>query len=563
MNAAAIPNPLTTSAHRLGMFTLVASTCTINVLSLVFPIVTLQIYDRVLHSENVSTLQLLAVGVAIGLFVETLLRMLRSYLVCYRGASYAHGVSCSAMTAQLNGRVNSSRNRALAGSLADFSAIKNLKDFTSGNALITAIDLMFLPVFILVMASISKTLVLVPVGLLCLFALLTAYCGLGVRQKLDRTTHADDKRYDFLIESLTSIQLLKAHATEKLVQRRFERLHRDSCISSYELSRSMTQSFVHGTVLNHLMTVATVAAGAYLTIAGSLTIGALIAVVQLSSRLMQPVQKAVLLWLKYQDYQSARVRAETLFDVPTRPESTPVSNVQNSGRIEITGMQYRESANSPLLLENINLTVQRGETLVINGVPGSGKTTLLKMVAGIYAPTAGTIRVNDVDVSAMTSRQAARVVGYLSPRPTLFRGSIRDNITRFGDVPLAQTLEVARLLGVSDEFARLPRGIDTVVGNGNESALPPGLTQMVANLRVLASKPRVILYDEADTGLDNHYYNLLLALIGKLRPNVAMIIVSRDMNIRQLGQRQATLADGRLVLADSRPLSLIRPEARM
>ncbi len=563
MIATTLPNPLDTAQHRLGMLTLVVSTSAINILSLALPIVTLQIYDRVLHSHNLGTLQMLALGVALAVVFETLLRILRAHLVCYRGASYAHGLSCAAMNTQLDASVASSRTRALAGELAAFTSIKSMKEFGSGSALIVLIDLMFLPLFIAVMANISHTLVLVPFGLLCAFALITAIAGLGVRRKLDQTSTADDRRYDFLIDSLTSIQLLKSHAAEKLVQRRFEKLHRDSCHASYDLSRSITQSFVHGSVLSHVMTVATVAAGAYMAIAGDLTIGALIAVVQLSSRLMQPVQKSVLLWLKYQDYQSAQLRAGKLFDVPELRNVEPCGDVRNEGRVDVAGLSYRFNEGAPLLLDDVALNLSRGETLILDGASGSGKTTLLKLIAGIYAPTSGRIRINDADIEAMTPQQRAKCIAFLSPRSSMFRGTIRDNITRFGQVPLAQALDVAALLGLADEFSRLPRGIDTLVGPGNETALTPGLTQMVAIVRALSCKPRIVLFDNADTGLDHHYYNKLFEVMGRLRPSVAMIIVSRDLNVRQLGQRQATLSEGRLIAADSRQARLLRPEARL
>lgn len=563
MISTALPNPLAAAQYRLGLLTLVVSTSAINILSLTLPIVTLQIYDRVLHSHNLGTLQMLAIGVAIAVGFEMLLRVLRAHLVCYRGASYAHGLSCAAMNAQLDASIASSRTRALASELAAFNSIKSMKEFGSGSALIIMIDLMFLPLFIAVMANISHTLVLVPFGLLCAFALITAAAGLGVRRQLDRTSQADDQRYDFLIDSLTSIQLLKSHASEKLVQRRFEKLHRESCHASYDLSRSITQSFVHGSVLSHVMTVATVAAGAYMAIAGDLTIGALIAVVQLSSRLMQPVQKSVLLWLKYQDYQSAQQRAGMLFDVPAVREVETCEDVRNEGRVDIIGLSYRFTPGSPLLLDDINLNLSRGETLILDGAPGSGKTTLLKLIAGIYASSSGRIRINDADIDAMTPQQRAKCIAFLSPRATMFRGTIRDNITRFGQIPLAQALDVAALLGLSNEFSRLPRGIDTLVGPGNETSLTPGLTQMVAIARALACKPRVILFDNADTGLDHHYYNKLFEVMGRLRPSVAMIIVSRDLNVRQLGHRQATLAEGRLISADSRQVRTLRPEARL
>lgn len=563
MIATAIPDPLVSPAHRMGLATIVVTTCTINVLSLIFPLVTLQIYDRVLHSQNVGTLHVLAICVIAAVVFETFLRILRSHLISYRGATYVHGLKCDAVSLQLEGRCANAKSSASSEELAAIDAIRNLKDFKSGNSVVIWVDLMFIPLFIAVMASISQMLVLVPLGIICCFALYSAYCGIGVRSSLNRTSAADVARYDLLIQCLTNIKLLKSNASEKFIQRRFEKLHNDSCTESYNLSRHVTQSFVQSAAVSHAMTIATVSAGAYFVVYGDLTIGALIAVVQLSSRLMQPVQKAVLLWLKYQDYRSSQEKANTLFECNAPAADTAHVAVKNLGNLRLKQVQYRTRKDAPLKLTDVDLQLTQGDCMVIHGIHNAGKSTLLELIVGVRRSSGGEIFLNDVSIDKLSAQQIGQCVGYLHPNSVLLRGTIRDNITRFGAVPVAQAMEVAGLLGLSDDFARLPRGIDTMVGPGSKQMLTPGLTQMVCNLRALAAKPRIVLFDEADSGLDSNYYGRLLALIGRIRPNVAMLMVSRDMNIRKLANRQATLSDGRLIESNVRPFLANRTQARM
>lgn len=563
MSAIALPNPLASRDHRLGLLSLVAATCAINILSLALPIATLQVYDRVLHGQNVGTLELLAFGVVVAILTETALRLMRSYLVSFRGAAYAHSLSCSAINSQISSRGAASDNRSVASDLASINAIKNLKEFRSGAALINWIDLAFVPIFLAVIAHIAGKLVLVPLALLCAYAIITAISGLKVRGQLEKSAEVDERRYDFLIESLSSSRLLKSMALERLLQRRFERLQSDSCHASYKMSKAITTSFVTGTVVGHFMTLSTVSAGAYMAVNEWITVGALITAVQLSNRLMQPVQKAVLLWLRYQDYQSARLKVERLFDVPEAPVVERVKPPFNSGRLNVSALAYRTHEGSPLLFDDVNLTLQSGEALILDGRTGSGKTTLLKLIANIYVPASGKIRINGVDPNALAPIELARQVGYMSPRSTLFRGTIRDNITRFNNVPVSQALSVAKLLGLSDEFERLPLGIDTPVGREDDTPMSPGLAQMITILRVLAPRPKLILYDNADAGLDPQYYNKIYSLLTKLKSRATFIIVSRDLNIRELGTRNATLIEGRLVENDLRRPILVSPEARL
>ncbi len=550
MTALELANPLRAPVHRLGLASAVASTGAINLLSLALPIATLQIYDRVLQGRNESTLHVLVVGVIAALLLETLLRIIRSYIICHRGAAYAHGVSCAAINQQLDARIAAGENRAVATDLAGLSAVKSMKDFNNGYSTIVLIDLLFLPLFIAVIAYISHTLVLIPVVLLCAFGLIIALSGLRVRNHMEDGSSSDDRRNDFIIDTLMASQFVKSYALEKLLQRRFDNLHTSSCMSSYWLSRSITESVVYSSALGHLMTAATVAAGAYLAVQDNLSVGALIAAVQLSSRLMQPVQQAVLLWIRFHGHEAAKAKAERLFDVPAAPTVTNIDMLRNDGRVDLEHVAFRPQPHLPLLFEGVTFSLDRGEALIIDGATGSGKTVLLKMIAGIYAASSGRVKVNGSDVSGATSADIARNVAYLAPRAALLRGTIRDNITRFNQVPVSQSLALAKYIGLKAEFDRLPMGIDTVVGAENDMNVSPGLVQMISLLRVLSSKPRIILFDDADNGVDTNYYNSLIALLGKIKPNVAMIIVSRDMNIRQLADRRMVLSEGRLVETD-------------
>lgn len=547
MSALELADPLQRPIHRFGLSTIVLSTCAINLLSLALPIATLQIYDRVLQSGNVSTLHVLLFGVVVALAFETVLRIVRSFLVCRRGAAYAHVVSCAALNRQLDTRVASGEQHALASELAALSAVKSIKDFRSGYSTIVLVDLLFLPLFIGIIAHISNMLVLVPVALLCGFGLLIAVNGLKIRSHMEASSANDDLRNDFIIDTLTSSQFVKSHALEKLLQRRFEKLHTASCASSYWLSRSITESVVFGATLGHLITAATVAVGAFLAAQDLLTVGALIAVVQMSNRLLQPVQQGILLWIRFHGYETAKAKVERLFNKPTPPVMETLPDIPNDGRLKVEHVNFRPDRSMPLLFDNVNLSLEHGQTAILDGPTGSGKTVLLKMIAGIYAPSSGSIRINGFDASQIPSFELARHVGYLAPRSILLRGTIRANITRFGQVPLGQAMEIARYIGLQAEFERLPMGIDTSVGVENDSNLSPGLIQMVSLLRVLASKPRIILFDDADNGVDTDYYNRLFSLLGKIKPNVAMVIVSRDLNIRQLADRRWLLSDGRLI----------------
>ena len=145
-----------------------------------------------------------------------------------------------------------------------------------------------------------------------------------------------------------------------------------------------------------------------------------------------------------------------------------------------------------------------------------------------------------------------RHVGYISTNALIFRGTIRDNITCFGMIAESKAKEVAALLNVDQDVAKLPGGFDTFLQGNNTDSIPPGLKQRIAIVRVLAAKPRLILFDNADRSLDKDGYNMIYSLLARLKDKASMILISDDHNIQSLANQHFILKDGELVQSGSR-----------
>jgi ATP-binding cassette subfamily C protein LapB len=198
------------------------------------------------------------------------------------------------------------------------------------------------------------------------------------------------------------------------------------------------------------------------------------------------------------------------------------------------------------LIDGVSLRLEPGVTVAIQGPNGSGKSTLLKLIAGIYLPNAGSVLVDNVPPGTFRSEELPRRVGYMATEGEVFRGTIRDNITRFGEESMDRALEIARLLKVDRDVARLPDGFDTMLEGATAERIPPGLRQRIALTRTLAAKPRLLLFDNADRSLDEEGYQLLHSLLGRLHGKATIIIVSDDANLCTLADRNYHFENGRL-----------------
>jgi len=522
---------------------LFCATVAINLLSLALPIMTLQVYDRILPNPESGTLPVLIALVSLAVCCETLLRLARAWMMGWSGAVYEHKLSEAAMQRILAADVSRSAPCGVAEFLHRLTAIGKVKEFENGYVLVTLTELAFIPVFLALIAYIAPPLVMVPAVLLAVFVAVSAWQGKRLQRAMEDRDRRDDKRYDFLIECLKGIHSLKAFALENLFTRRYEHLQEESGKASFRTAEASTAAFNFGTMISHLMMAAVMTVGAMAAVSGHVTTGALIASLQLSGRLMQPAQRGLSLWARYQEIAIARRKIAGIFKMP-KLAAIPASAAALPAP---TGYLSVQSIACRRIFSDISLDLVPGDCVAIRGASGSGKTMLMEMLAGLYPPDSGTILVDGLDIRSYPPEELSRHIGYIATDGTIFHGTIRDNMTRFGTISEAAALDIARRLHVDREVALLPSGFDTILQPQGGDQVPPGLRQRIAMTRVLAAHPKIVLFDESDRALDRDGYNLVFGLLAQISRHTAIVLVTDDANLTALAKRRYLLADGKLV----------------
>lgn len=529
----------------------IASTLIISVLSLALPIMTLQVYDRILPNQGSGTLPILVIGVCVAVILELCMRLGRAWLMSRCGAAYEHRMACAAMQKIIHADLSRLKKTGIGDSLNQMSSLGRLRDFHNGYVHSVAIELLLVPLSLGLCAYISGALVLVPAIILGVFILVSIRAGRHLKEALHHRETADDKRFNFLVEALEGVHTVKSFALEKYMERRYEALEEESTLSNYHVTQQTSATFSYGAIFSHIMVASVITIGAMFVLQGYLTTGALIATLLLSGRLMQPIQKALALWVRYQDISLAAHHANTLLSMPqqevTKRHHTHAPIPQ--GRLICHNISFAFEGNPPLF-QDISLHIKKGETIALRGDHGSGKTTLLKIIAGIYPVTSGEILLDDERVESYFPYELVRHVGFVRAQPLIFRGTIRDNLTGFGHINEVGAREVATLLGVDKDIATLPAGLDTFLSGNDTDNIPMGMKQKISIVRALAAKPKLILFDNADYALDAVSYGKLYQLLARLRGNVSMILVSDDMNISALADMHYMLEEGKIIKTD-------------
>jgi ATP-binding cassette, subfamily C, bacterial LapB len=533
-------------------FYLMLSTLVINLLALAMPIMMLQTYDRILPSHGIGTLVLLISGVLCAVILEVGLRLARSYLTGWAGAVFEHKTACAAMAHLLNSDVQNFEQQGAGSYIQKMAAISRLRSFYSGQALMTMVDLPFVLTFLFLIAYIGGDIVFVPLTLFSLFCIVSWIVGIRLKEEVKEQDFSDKIRYNFLIETLTGIHSIKSQGLEKFFFRRNDRLQSRISSAHFQVALSNNIALSCGMLFGQIMTVSVVSYGAIKVLNGDMGTGGLAACLLLSGRVMQPVQRALGLWTRFQSFFIDRQELEDIFALPVSSHRETEAMMPPTGLIAIRNMTFGYDKEKPAIFKSLSLSLKTGQSISVIGEQGSGRSTLLHLIAGLYAPTKGSISIDGADPAKVNPVALASHIGYLPEKGAIFQGTIMENLTFFGTISEEEAITAATHLGVTEAVALLPNGFKTTLSDSVTDPMPPGLKQRIAIARALAARPRIILFNNADRSLDRNGYNLVFKVLGRLKKNTTLIIVSDDRNILRLADREFYIVDG--ILQESAPV---------
>lgn len=525
---------------------ILAASFALNLTSLALPLVVLQVYDRIIPHQSFSTLSFLVVGLMVALLLDALLRTARSYIAGWAGAKFEHAAGMKAVNQILHADLSEIEATPAGKHLDRLSSIDPVRDFYASQASLALVDLPFAFLFLGLLGLIAGSLVFVPAALMLIFGLAALWVGQRLRHALEHRSELDDRRYNFIIEVLSGIRTVKGLAMERLMQRRYERLLENCASAGHDVSywsaiaQGIGSSFAQATMI----VVASI--GSLYVINGSISVGALAACTLLSGRTVQPVLRALGLWTRFQSIRIAEGRLEEIDGMRMEADGeTATAPKLNSVSLDRATIHF-PGADQPLL-KDVNLKAHVGELVAIRGRNGSGKSTLLWALMNGVPLKEGRLLFNGLNADSLDLGELRSQIAYLPQHAVLFNASALDNLTGFGDMAMQQeALRLASLLGLDQVFARLPDGYEAQLGNASVNAVAAGVTQRIAIIRALVRRPRLILFDEANSALDSHADEQVKQLLMASRDDAAVIMVTHRPSLLREADRVYELSDGHL-----------------
>ncbi len=277
-----------------------------------------------------------------------------------------------------------------------------------------------------------------------------------------------------------------------------------------------------------------------------ITLGTLVAFVQLLERFFGPITS---LGQEYQTVQRAVAGAERIlevFELPTE-ERPPVHNVRPATpEVRLEGVVFGYAPGRPVL-KGVDLVVEPGEHLAIVGPTGAGKSSLVHLVAGLYAPEAGTVRVGGVDPRSLAPGLRRRLVGVVPQQVHIFDGTVLENLLLGEDgVSLDEVWEALELAGAADFVMELPDGLHTQVGPSGLQ-LSSGQRQLLALARALVGNPKLLLLDEATSSVDSETERAIREGLVRSSSGRTVVTVTHRLSSVQDADRVVVMVDGRIV----------------
>lgn len=215
-----------------------------------------------------------------------------------------------------------------------------------------------------------------------------------------------------------------------------------------------------------------------------------------------------------------------------------------TGEIEIAHVSFRYDANSPLVLDDVNLHIRAGEFVALVGASGSGKSTILRLLLGFEDPTAGAIYYGREDFSGLDHQAVRRQIGVVLQNSKPMPGNLLDNITGSVGFTLEDAWEAARLAGLADDINRMPMGMYTVITDG-ESTLSGGQRQRLMIARAIVARPKVLFFDEATSALDNVTQAMVTESLDNLK--ATRVVVAHRLSTVMRADRILVVDHGKVV----------------
>jgi len=528
------------------------ATVVINVLAIPSSIFAMQVYDRVVPTMAFATLTTMVAGMALITALDWLLKILRARILDSVSVTVDKRISQQLFEHLLHLRLDV-QPKSLGTLAAQVSSLDSVRQFFSSGVIFGLIDLPFTLLFIAIIGAIGGKIAWVYALLLPASLVLGMITQLRLGDLVKGQMTRQNERQGVLVDTIRGAESIRANnASWRFAEEWRSITHAIDRYNVQQKALSNSSSVTTGS-LSSVAYVAAIVTGIWQIHEGELTMGALVACSMLGGKVIAPLAQGVQYLVQWQGVSNALSMANQILTLALErrdnqhllmPELPPESIA-----VEKLRFAYAESPVKQLHIPQ--LTFSKGDRILLIGPVGCGKSTLLKVLAGLYPPSEGRVRLGDADLWEIDPQVAGNHIGYLPQAVHLFKGTLRSNLALSGNNTDSRLLKITRDLGVDAIAANSTLGMDLPISEGGDG-LSGGQRQLVSLARVVIAQPRIWLLDEPTASLDaESEARVWQALTENVRSDDILIVAThRPMAAAAIANRVILMRQGEVVRDD-------------
>jgi len=510
-------------------------------LTLATSIYSLEVFDRVLSSGSIETLIALTIIIVIFSIILHFIQAIRLSITSHISKFLDKKLSSLFVGLSLTSLKTDNSKSSVPQNIKDLSAIRN---FITSPTLITTIDAPWSLIYILVIFFIHPLPgFIVTAGALVLLFLAWLNDALTKKQteKVNQMNIHSIKELEIINRNT---EVIEAMAMKDTIIENWQEINQKLNNLQSELSFKSNVMTNFTKFFRAMIYVVLIAIGAVLTLTNKMSPGGIIAISILSGKALMPFDAAINLWNNLLNSKKAYDRLKKLTKDNDK-EVDLISLPEPKGKLTIEGLAFNLPNNKKPIIKGVNITINPGEIVAIIGPTAAGKSTLSKLIAGIYKPTLGTVRLDNADILNWKPEEIGQYIGYLPQTIELFNGTIKQNIARMNKKAKDEdVVKAAQLAHTHNLILNLPKSYETDIGawGANISA---GQRQRIGLARAFFGNPKLVILDEPNSNLDQEgEVALAMTLKQAKKQKITTIVISHRQNVLQAVEKILVIHGG-------------------
>ena len=517
-----------------GLFSMIA-----NLLMLAPTLYMLQVYDRVLVSQNTGTLLVVSIITLFFLVVLSFSEWARSKLLVRSGIRMDQMLSRKLFHASYEAHLNP----AVSNPTRAFADLTELRQFLTGNGIFAFFDAPWAPIYIAVLFLLHPWLGVMALGFAAVQSVLAWWGSQATKPAQAQASKSQLEVSGYLQSKFRNAEVIESMGMLKHLYRRWAERNAKAMGANLNAQDVASRVTAWSKFVRYTQQSLSLGGGALLVIHGELSPGGMIAANVLMSRALAPIDLMVGTWSGFLNAREAFTRLSELLEAhPMR--DIPAMGMAPKGDVVLKDVVASAPGRDTPIVQGVSAIMPPGTVTVVLGASGSGKSTLARVLLGIWPHSSGQVLLDGQGIGKWNRMELGPHIGYLPQDIELFDGTIAENIARSGQVESEKVIEAAEAAGLHTMILRFPKGYDTPMGEAG-GLLSGGQRQRIGLARAMYGMPALVVLDEPNANLDDEGENALVRAVQGLKAQgKTVVLISHRPGIVSVADRLLILQNG-------------------